>query len=97
MKKVFCAVLPLLLALFACAGCFTPNIIDTPDTEYEVSLDVDPDIEATLRILVPTTDGGRASSAAIITVEAPMLMPSRKMGTRPPSLAWRNQAHCWQS
>ena len=58
MKKVFCAVLPLLLALFACAGCFTPNIIDTPDTEYEVSLDVDPDIEATLRILVPTTDGG---------------------------------------
>ena len=58
MKKVSCVILLLALALYVCSGCFEPNIIEKPDADYEASLEVDPDIEATLRILVPTTDGG---------------------------------------
>ena len=39
-------------------GCGAPPIIGGNTTDYEVNLNVDPNTEATLRILVPNNDGG---------------------------------------
>lgn len=59
-KNTLCV---LTLALFCAvgAGC-RPNIIDKPDDEYEVNLNVDKNISETLTILVPSNDGGLEES-----------------------------------
>ena len=58
MKKFLCTVLILIMAMLLFAGC-RPNIIEKPQEEFEVNIDVDRNTEATLRILVPSTDGGQ--------------------------------------
>ena len=61
MKKILCAFLTLALFCAVGAGC-RPNIIDKPDDEYEVNLNVDKNISETLTILVPSNDGGLEES-----------------------------------
>ena len=58
MKKFLCTVLILIMAMLLFAGC-QPNIIEKPPEEFDVNIDVDRNTEATLRILVPSTDGGQ--------------------------------------
>ena len=48
MKKILCV-------FTACR----PNIMNKEDDDYKVNLDVDKNITATLRILIPNTDGGQ--------------------------------------
>ena len=57
MKKIICAILSLVMAAVVFTAC-RPNIIEKPDTDYDVNIDIDRNTTATLRILVPTTDGG---------------------------------------
>lgn len=57
MKKIFCTILAVMLVVVAFAGC-RPRILEEQPTDYPVNIDVDRNTEATLRILVPTTDGG---------------------------------------
>lgn len=57
MKKILCSVLALVMALALFTAC-RPNIIEEQPTDFEVNIDIDRNTTATLRILVPTTDGG---------------------------------------
>ena len=57
MKKILCAALALVLSVGLFSAC-RPKIIQKPDTDYDVNIDIASDTEGTLRILVPTTDGG---------------------------------------
>lgn len=58
MKRILGIVLAMLLMAVSFAAC-RPNIIEPGETDdYEVNLNVDPEIEETIRILVPSNDGG---------------------------------------
>lgn len=58
MKKILCGLLILVMALGIFSAC-RPNIMDKENDDYEVNLDIDKNITATLRILIPNTDGGQ--------------------------------------
>ena len=58
MKKILCVLMVLVMALGIFTAC-RPNIMNKEDDDYKVNLDVDKNITATLRILIPNTDGGQ--------------------------------------
>lgn len=59
MKKLLALLLVICLAI-GVVGCGRPKLMNGDvDGDYEVNLNIDKDIEATLSVLVPSTDGGR--------------------------------------
>lgn len=54
-RKIFVALLALMM-MFCAVGC-KPNILEKPDDEFSVSLDVPSDITETLTIMIPNNDG----------------------------------------
>ena len=51
-----------LLSAFGAVGCGKPNLLSGMDQDYDVNINLDPNISATLTVLVPSTDGGVEST-----------------------------------
>ena len=81
MKKILSLILVLSLSLALMLGCSgTPNTPDTPDEE--VSLTVDPDIEAEISILVPSGNDNEKTMINCLLDDFSMMFPNVTVSMR---------------